>query len=140
MVMLKVVLDINVILSGLAYPTSTPGKIIQAWRSGAIDVYLSHYILDELRRVLPRLAHRHGLTGEQIDDLVDILAFQAELLEPVPTQDPVRDHKDVPILGTWLALAVEAGDYLITGDKDLLVLASDHPVISPADFWRRHGV
>lgn len=30
-------------------------------------------------------------------------------------------------------------DYLITGDEDLLVLADRYAIVSPADFWRRHG-
>ncbi|MCT0232681.1 hypothetical protein KQ308_04060 [Synechococcus sp. CS-1327] len=40
------------LLSGIAYPGSVPGKRIAAWRHGALDVVLSKYILDELRRVL----------------------------------------------------------------------------------------
>lgn len=58
---LRVVLDTNVLLSGIAYPASVPGKLIAAWRHGALDVVLSSYILDELRRVLPKLVHRHDL-------------------------------------------------------------------------------
>ncbi len=53
-----------------------PGKILAAWRHASIEVLLSDYILDELRRVLPRLAHRHGLTVAEMSDLVDILAIQ----------------------------------------------------------------
>jgi predicted nucleic acid-binding protein len=55
---LRAVLDTNVLLSGIAYPASVPGKILAAWRHGSVDVLLSSYILDELRRVLPRLAHQ----------------------------------------------------------------------------------
>ena len=62
MATLRVVLDTNVLLSSIAYPASVPGKIIAAWRHGSLDVLLSAFILDEVRRVLPRLAHRHGLT------------------------------------------------------------------------------
>lgn len=54
------VLDTNVLLSGIAYPGSVPGKLIIAWRHGALNVVLSDDILDELRRVLPKLAHRHA--------------------------------------------------------------------------------
>lgn len=82
----RVVLDTNVLLSGIAYPASIPGKILAAWRNGSVEVLLSDYILDELRRVLPRLAHRHGLTGAEIDDLVDTLSIQAEMIEPRPAE------------------------------------------------------
>lgn len=52
---LRVVLDTNVLVSGLAYPGSVPGRIVGAWRRGGLDVVLSKYILDEMVRVLPKL-------------------------------------------------------------------------------------
>jgi predicted nucleic acid-binding protein len=54
---LGVVLDTNALLSGIAYPGSVPGKLITARKHGALDLMLSTYILDELRRVLRRFAH-----------------------------------------------------------------------------------
>ena len=45
---LAVVLDTNLLLSGLAYPASVPGRLIAAWRFGALEVVLSEYILAEL--------------------------------------------------------------------------------------------
>jgi putative PIN family toxin of toxin-antitoxin system len=137
----KVVLDTNVLLSGIAYPASIPGKILSAWRGGSIDLLLSAYILDELRRVLPRLAHRHGLSGAEIDDLVDALAIQAEIIEPEPSSNPrLRDAADEPVLDTLLAaLTISEADYLITGDKDLLAVAERFPILTPAQFWSIHG-
>ncbi|MDP1606892.1 MAG: putative toxin-antitoxin system toxin component, PIN family [Rhodocyclaceae bacterium] len=138
---LRVVLDTNVLLSGIAYPASVPGKIMAAWRHGSVDVLLSAYLLDELRRVLPRLSNRHGLTLAEIDDLVDALSIQAEIIEPQPGVEPdLRDVDDQPVLGTLLAaLQTTGADYLITGDKDLLALASRYPVITPAEFWAAHA-
>lgn len=141
MATLRVVLDTNVLLSGIAYPTSVPGKIIAAWRHGSLDVLLSVYILDELRRVLPRLAHRHGLTLVEIEDLVDVLSIQAEVIEPLPGIVPgLRDVTDQPVLGTLLAALETSGvNYLITGDKDLLALAAQYPIVAPAKFWETHA-
>jgi len=138
---LRVVLDTNVLVSGLAYPASVPGRIMAASRHGSIEVLLSAYILDELRRVLPRLAHRHGLSTAEIGDLVDVLSIQAELVEPLPAQDAeLRDPDDGPVLGSLVAaLAVADVDYLITGDKDLLQLADRYPIVDPATFWAKHG-
>ncbi|GAB1392843.1 putative toxin-antitoxin system toxin component, PIN family [Rhodocyclaceae bacterium] len=138
---LRVVLDTNVLLSGIAYPASLPGKILAAWRHGSLEVVLSIFILEELRRVLPRLAHRHQLTTAEIDDLVDILSIQADLVEPQAGADPVlRDKDDQPILGTLLAAMNQGGvDYLLTGDKDLLALAEKFPILTPAQFWASHG-
>ena len=139
--LLTVVLDTNVLLSGLAYPKSTPGRIIAAWQHGVINVVLSDYILNELSRVLPRLRNRHGLSDQEIDDLVDIIRFQVELVEPEPISDPdLRDQADQPVLGTLLAAGkLHQIDYLISGDRDLLVLADRYPIVSPAGFWGKHG-
>lgn len=138
---LRVVLDTNVLLSGIAYPASVPGKIISAWRHGSVDVLLSRFILEELHRVLPRLANRHGLTGSEIDELIDILSIQAELIEPEPhVEGDLRDDADQPVLGTLLAgLRCSGADYLVTGDKDLLVLSERYPIVTPAEFWSRHA-
>ena len=141
MATLRVVLDTNVLISGIAYPASVPGKILAAWRHGSVDVLLSNFILDELRRVLPRLADRHGLTGAEIDDLVDALSIQAEVIEPMPGAQPdLRDAEDQPVLGTLLsALQASNADYLITGDKDLLALGDRYPIVTPAAFWAKYA-
>lgn len=141
MAALRVILDTNVLLSGIAYPASVPGRIMAAWRHGSVEVLLSDYILDELWRVLPRLAHRHGLTPAETDDLVDILSIQAEIVQPQPGAEPqLRDAKDQPVLDTLLAALAESGaDYLIPGDKDLLVLADRYPIVTPAQFWATHA-
>ncbi len=141
MATLRLVLDTNVLLSGIAYPASVPGKIVSAWRHGSVDVLLSHFILQELRNVLPRLAKRHGLSSTEMDDLVDSLYIQAEVIDPLPGSDPdLRDANDQPVLGTLLAAMASSGaDYLVTGDKDLLALSDRHPIVAPAEFWAIHG-
>jgi uncharacterized protein len=52
----------------------------------------------------------------------------------------LRDEDDLPVLGTLLAALKASGvDYLITGDKDLLALSERYPILTPGDFWTRHG-
>jgi predicted nucleic acid-binding protein len=48
----------------------------------------------------------------------------------------LRDQADQPVLQTLLAAKAQ---YLITGDKDLLASADRYPIVTPADFWTRHG-
>jgi predicted nucleic acid-binding protein len=121
---LAVVLDTNVLLSGLAYPASVPGPLIAA-----------------LHRTLPRLVHRHGLTPEAIDDLIDTLAILAELVEPeAVVEGDLIDRDDLPVLGTLLAaLRLGLAQTLVTGDKALLTLRDRYPVCTPAEFWAEHG-
>lgn len=133
---LWVVLDTNVLVSGLAYPHSVPGRIVGVWRQGGLGVVLSHYILDEMVRVLPRLP-KVSLTLAELRDLADSLMLMADIAEPGNEPDPdLRDAADQPVLATLLA---GRGDYLITGDKDLLVLAGKYPIVTPAQFWASHG-
>lgn len=134
---LRVVLDTNVLVSGLAYPASVPGRIVGAWRQGQLDVALSHHILDELARVLPRLP-RLALSAGEVRDLVDSLMFLADVVDTdaVAPHPKLRDAADQPVLATLLGASAH---YLITGDKDLLALADEHPIVTPAQFWARHG-
>jgi len=133
---LRVVLDTNVLVSGLAYPGSIPGRIVQLWHQGGLDVVLSQYILEEMVRVLPRLP-RMRLNAAEIRDLADSFLFLADVIEPPPLRDPaLRDGNDQPVLATMTA---SAANYLITGDKDLLALADKYPIVTPAAFWVRHG-
>ena len=134
---LRVVLDTNILVSGLAYPGSVPGRIVAAWRQGGLDVVLSRYILEEFVRVLPRLP-RVQMTPAEIRDLADSFMFIADVVEPQGIQDAnLRDPADQPVL---LTLVASKADYLVTGDKDLLALADRYPIVTPADFWTRHGV
>lgn len=134
---MRVVLDTNVLVSGLAYPDSVPGRVINAWRHGGLQVVLSHYILDEMVRVLPRLP-RVRMTPGEIRDLADSFMFLADIVEPSPGHDEaLRDAADQPVLMTLIAANAE---YLITGDKDLLALCHRYSIVTPAEFSRRHGV
>jgi uncharacterized protein len=133
---LRVVLDTNVLVSGLAYPGSIPGRIVNLWRQGGIEVVSSRYILDEIARVLPRLS-RLAMSPGEVRDLVDSLLFLADVIEPDGELDPdLRDSADQQVLAT---LRVSQAEYLITGDKDLLALAERYPIVTPAAFWDRHG-
>jgi putative PIN family toxin of toxin-antitoxin system len=48
----------------------------------------------------------------------------------------LRDPDDASTLATFLA---SGADCLVTGDKDLLVLAGPWAIVSPADFCARYN-
>lgn len=135
---LRVVLDTNLLASGIVYPKSIPGRIVGAWNRGSIEVVLSAHILGELARILPRFDHKLHWQASDYANLIDILTLHAEIVEPEALDAATaRDADDIPVLGTFLAAKP---DYLITGDKDLLVLAERYPtIVTPAEFWRKHG-
>ena len=131
---MRVVIDTNVVLSGVAYPASVPGRVIQLWQSGALEAVVSEFLLGEIARVLPRMNTRLNWSVQEQQDYVEMMRILCDVVEPAAT-DAVRDKNDNPILGTLIAAGAE---YLITGDKDLLVLADRHPVVTPAQFLKRH--
>ncbi len=133
---LRVVLDTNVLVSGLAYPSSVPGKIVSIFLAGGLYVVLSKHILEETQRVLPRVKCVKRSAAE-IADIVDNVRLKALLVEPTAGwENELRDDNDQPVLGTLIA---SDAAYLITGDKDLLALAAKYPIMTPAEFWERHG-
>jgi uncharacterized protein len=136
MTALRVVLDTNVIVSGLARPASKPGLILEACSQGAVALVLSRYILEETLRVLPKVA-KEGMTAAKIRDLVESVQLLAEVIEPSTEVEPLlRDEADQLVLGT---LRAARADYLITVDKDLLALGEKYSIVTPATFWARHG-
>lgn len=136
MTQLRVVLDTNVLVSGLVYPGGIPGRIVAAWQARSIAMVLSRFIIDETVRILPRLS-RNPFSHEEICDLADILSFRCIVVEPEDSFEPdLRDPNDQAVLAT---LTASNADYLITGDKDLLALSAQYPILSPTEFWAKHG-
>ena len=139
---MKLVLDTNVFVAGLAYPAGPPGRIVTAWRSGSLQVVLSPWILTEIERVLPRLPRQTALAAGDIRDLVDSLALMADIVEPDAdalaraAAAGIRDTGDEPVLAALLA---SDSEMLVTGDKDLLALSERFAILSPAGFCARHA-
>jgi putative PIN family toxin of toxin-antitoxin system len=136
----KLVLDTNVLVSGLLYPNGPPLRLVTAWRKDAFELVVSDFLIDELVRTASRLAPRlqHGQAA--IDDFLDILRLRGQVLQlsdALLTQAAaagLRDPNDVPIL----AMLIGSGaDFLVSGDKDLLALAGAFPILSPAEFVAR---
>ncbi len=134
---MKVVLDTNVLLSGLMLPESVPGRIVRAWRAAQFDLVLSEPMLDEIGRVLayPKIERRLKWDQETISRFLLLLQFKADVVDISSTNVEVpRDPQDVSVLATLVA---GGANYLVTGDKDLLTLGHDYPIVTPAEFASR---
>jgi len=133
----KVVLDTNVLLSGLMFPDGTPGRIIAAWVEARFEVALSLDQLAEIGRVLeyPKIRRKLRWDDQRIELFIKQLYLRAEVVELGPISVEVRrDPGDAPILAT---LAAAKADVLVTGDGDLLALRDNYPIETPAEFVRR---
>jgi putative PIN family toxin of toxin-antitoxin system len=131
----RAVLDSNVFLSAILTPHGSPGRALAAWRNGDFQLVVSAALLDELTRVLayPKIVRRTLWSPGEQEEFVRLLRENA--LEGTPTR-PVtisRDPADDHVLEA--ALAGQA-DYVVTGDRDLLVLSKfeEIPIVTPARF------
>ena len=79
---------------------------------------------------------RIQLNSAEIRDLVDSLIFLADMVESDAETEVSLRAADQQLLGT---LPSSRANYLITGDKDLLAVAEQYPIVTPALFWARHG-
>ncbi len=127
--MLRVVLDTNVIVSGLISPGGTPGQILQRLVDEAFLLVLSPPLVEELRRTLRRPGIRRfiRLSDAEVEGRIAQLETLADPVEgKIEVQSAVRDPDDV----MFLVAAVEArADCIVTGDDDLLTLGEHEGIV-----------
>jgi hypothetical protein len=104
----RVVLDTNILVSGLMSLTSPPARILDAVRTGQIVAVTPEAFLADLR-------------------------LHADLTIPVPTDIPIRDERDRPFLD--LLTTIPSPHYFVTGYRDFdATHYSRVPVISATEF------
>ncbi len=128
----RTVLDTNILISRVLTPNSAIAQFTRKIIDHC-DIIASQETVDELVSVMQRLCHKGVL---QEDDMEHFISMYKEIIEWVPVIERIqacRDLKD----DKFLELAVNGNaEYIVTGDKDLLVL---HPfrdilIVTPADY------
>jgi len=129
---IPVVIDTNVIISALLFG-GIPGRLIDLWKTGRIQLFVCKEIIDEIVRVLAY--PRFQLSENEIDYLLyyEILPY-AEIVEigsgpAIILPDP-SDDKFIRC-----AQAAKAG-VIVSGDRHLLALKEqqDIKIFTPARF------
>ena len=132
----RLVLDSNVLLSALLFRAGSLSWLRDAWQSNAIRPLASRDTTAELIRVL--CYPKFGLTHDEREDVLgDYLPWCETVRVTSSVEVPdCRDPFDRPFLELASTSRVDA---LLTGDKDLLVLAEVFPVpiLTPAAFRKR---
>ena len=129
---MRAVLDPNVIISGLLSPTGNAAWLLRAWEQGEFELVASTALLAELERAFtyPKLRRRipEGDAVAVLQWLSESGTIATDPISPPPTRsaDPGDDY--------LIALAASERAILVSGDKHLLDLASEIPVLSPAQF------
>jgi putative PIN family toxin of toxin-antitoxin system len=134
---MRAVLDTNVLLSGLMYPSSAPGRIVEAWVSGRFDLVVSYAQLSEIARTLtyPKIRKITRWDDAKIEAFLRQLLLRAEVVDTQEAAvEVIADPADSPILAS---LVVSGAEVLVTGDSDLLALKRDYPIVTPAEFASR---
>lgn len=112
------VLDTNVLISALLIKNSPAIQVIETIEKLGIILY-SEITFLELEQVLNRRKFKKYFTEEQKQTFIVKLVETSELIEITENITSCRDPKD----NKFLELAVSGkADFIITGDRDLLVL------------------
>ena len=132
-VILRVVFDTNTVISALLFSHGKLAWLRGHWRSGNAVPLLSEATAAELARVLAYPKFRLSF-----DDRLELLADYVPYCEVVKLKGgcPIqcRDRKDQPFLDL---ATVGRAQVLVSGDKDLLVLAGRTTFsIEPAAAYR----
>ena len=135
---MKIVLDTNVVVSGLLQSQGNPAKVLGLVLSGAVQVCHDAQILAEYAEVLAR--PRFKFDGKHVRDVLNKIEADGLTVDATSQRDlQLPDVDDEPFLAVALA---SSADFLVTGNL------ADYPpgkrrgcaVVSPAAFmveWHR---
>lgn len=127
---MKMVLDTNVLVSGLLNPSGAPGHIVRMLFSGCLEIAYDARMIWEYEEVLKR--PRFGISPDLVADIIAFVESFGHVTAGIPLKKRLPDPDDEPFLE--VALAAKA-DFLITGNISHYPAASRQgiKVVSPAD-------
>jgi len=126
---MKAVYDTNVYVSGLFWD-GPPRELLRKAANCSVRLFISESILKEISKVL---GESFDASEDAINHAITTFARISTLVYPRESLNVVRDRKDNHIL----ECALESNsDYIVTGDKDLLVVKEYRGIriISPKEF------
>ena len=108
---MRLVVDTNVLVSGLLTPFGAPGVVVSLIAAGRLVLCYDARILAEHDDVLRRPVFAFG--EENIASFLAQIQAQGELVAPVPLSIGLRDEDDEPFVEVAAAARVE---FLVTGN------------------------
>ena len=133
---MRVVLDVNVLISGFIAKRGIPGEILSCWEQESFELLASAPILEELDRVIryPKIQQHYNLPDAVISRFLQSLRRQATIVEPSEKIEAIRSD---PTDNMYLECATAGGaSYIVSGDAHLIQLQSYRgiDILSPAAF------
>jgi putative PIN family toxin of toxin-antitoxin system len=134
----RIVLDTNVLISGLLSPFGNCGEIVRMLTSDEIILCVDSRILVEYSEVLHR--PRFGIDQQMAAIVYEYIQASSETHASVPLETPLPDESDSPFLEVALSSGAEC---LVTGNLKHFPMRyrAGVRVLSPKeflDFFRRH--
>jgi putative PIN family toxin of toxin-antitoxin system len=133
---MKIVLDTNVLVSGLLSPFGSPAQIVRMVVSGYIQLCYDARIAAEYRQVLNR--PRFGFDPANVAIVLEQIESSGEVYTAPPLKRDLPDRGDNP----FLEVAIAAGaDFLVTGNTKHYPpeRRMNMNVITPSEFLRAFG-
>jgi len=127
----RVIIDTNVWISYLiGYELRSIDELL---KSGLVRLIVSKNLLEEVSKISQREKFRRYFSLDDSQKLLRFIRMVAEVIQPEVVKNICRDPKDDFLLA--LAEASQA-DFLITGDKVLLVLnlVGNTRIVTPQEF------
>jgi putative PIN family toxin of toxin-antitoxin system len=131
--MVKVILDTNVLLSGLFFG-GIPLKVIETCFDGTARMVVSPEIIEEYKEAGSHLQKTHKLPS--FNKTLGLLIQRATIVYTKPLEQQIcRDSDDDKFIA---CLLTSGADCIVSGDNDLLSLPSSSPhrilVLRPREF------
>ncbi len=132
-----IVLDTNILVSGLLSPYGPPARVIDQVISMTVQVAFDDRIVAEYSEVLRR--PKFGFDPANIDALINHIELAGFHISAAPLNpERLPDASDLP----FAEVAVAAGaDVLVTGNREHFNFLDDYgvPVASPSEFLQIIG-
>jgi len=128
---MRVILDTNVLLSGLLVAHGPPAKLLDAWERTLFTLVASNTLIAEFREVASRPFFKAKLRASVVEVLAAGLQDFSLFYQDLPSGPKAPDPKDSHLLALAEASAAE---FLVTGDKELQSLKHHKStrIVSPA--------
>src|SRR3989344_7509223 len=119
-----VVVDTNILVRAIIKSSGSDGKIYKEFLNFHLSLYYSQQMFIELNRVLnyPRIKNKYNLNEVKITKFLDTISIFGKLVIPIDRVTFSRDKDDNKFLSVAVSISKSSQAYLITGDRDLLVL------------------
>ncbi len=110
----RIVLDTNVLVSGMINARSAPGRIVDLIREERIELVVDDRILAEYAEVLKRPKFRRYFSLQEVRDIMMFLEKNTTYMVSTETIADLPDPDDA----AFLELALSAKAILVTGNSD----------------------